>query len=104
MVLDGQLHAPVVGDDSTFIIEDDADAKTSGWRLLTVTLAKAHKTAGHSHWPCVVEGAPRIDPSKFGPQVLTANPDNPNELIERMNMLADGKQAADRKRLEDKVV
>ena len=96
LIVEGALHAPVVGDDSTFVLEDDPDEKARGGRLLVVTLAKRDKTGGHSHWPCVVAGAARIDPKSFGPQVITANPDDPQAIIEAMKLLEPGKERAQR--------
>ena len=101
LIVDGALHAPVLGDDSTYVVEDDPEETASGGRLVVVTLAKRDKTGGHTHWPCVVAGAPRIDTKGFGPQCITANPDNPQAVIEAMKLLEPGKQRA---QLENKVI
>jgi hypothetical protein len=90
VIVDGKLYAPAISDDSTFSLEDDPEAKADGGRLLLVSVAKRDKTGGHSHWPCVVEGAPRIDPSKFGPQVIAVNPDDSHGVIEKMKTLETG--------------
>ena len=82
----GLLYLPILSDESTFVVEDE---KESGGRtrLLTVTLTKRDKTGGKTHWPCIIHGAPKIDVDKFGVQVITADPNNPHELVESMKAM-----------------
>ena len=86
LVCAGALHKPILSDESTFVIEDESSGATHT-RLLTVTLTKRDATGGKMHWPCVVSGDPKIDVARFGPQLLTADPDCPQDLIEKMKMM-----------------
>jgi len=82
-ICDGELHASIISDESTFTLEDD-----TGGRLLTVTMTKAQPTKGHEHWKCVVKGQAVIDTSAFGVPLVTVNPNDRNEMLalqEQMN-------------------
>mmetsp|Transcript_22025 Transcript_22025/g.36380 ORF Transcript_22025/g.36380 Transcript_22025/m.36380 type:complete len:331 (-) Transcript_22025:331-1323(-) len=86
VVVDGQLHRQIIADESTYSIEDDATSG-EGERLVVLTLVKATKTGGKHHWSSVVEGDDAIDTARFGPQVLTADPNNPVEFAEHLKLL-----------------
>lgn len=69
LVLDGDLHAPVVSDESYFQIDADDDEHAS----ITVRLTKTKRTSANMHWPTVVVGEPEIDVSRFGDPVVAFN-------------------------------
>lgn len=79
VILDAELYAKCRPDDNTFTIEDDGDG-----RLVTVSLAKMQKTIANKHWKCVCVGEPEIDTSKFGPGVMSADPNDPNGIARLM--------------------
>jgi len=87
LVVEGRLHAAILSDESTFALEDAAAGSAEGGRCVIVTLAKAAKTAGKGHWPRVVEGGPAIDVSRFGAECVAVDPNNPQELLQRMEQL-----------------
>merc|ERR1740117_1488990 len=76
MICEGELHKSIISDESTFIIED----APGGERLLTVTLTKAEKTSGNEHWACAIKGQAKIDTKKFGPSIVTVNPNDPTAV------------------------
>ena len=55
-----------------------------------MTLVKAERTGGIGHWGCVVEGEGEVDTRAFGPQVLLADPNNPHDLVQHLDMLESG--------------
>lgn len=107
-ILNGELHAKVIADESTFSLEDaespperatpapspDAGAPapsadgapaaapvaTEKSRLVTVILTKLKRTMANQHWPSVVKGGPEIDVSAFGAPIRTFNPDDADGL------------------------
>lgn len=66
VLIDGATFAPIVPDDSTYVLEDEPE---EGGRRITVTLRKKTPTAGKLHWSCVVQGEPEIDVSRFAKEV-----------------------------------
>ena len=74
----GALHRPVVADEATWSIEEGQ---------LVVTLVKAQRTGGNSHWRCVVEGEAEVDTLQFGPSVLMADITNPGDFAKHYEML-----------------
>ena len=74
-MVSGELFAPVVPDECTFVLEDGPDADA---RRVIVTLTKATTTTSHEHWRSVVRGEAEIDPSRFGPKILTVDPTWPH--------------------------
>jgi hypothetical protein len=56
-------------------------------RQVVVTLVKAHRTGGNSHWRSVVEGEGEIDTTTFGPSVLMADLTNPHDFAQHLDML-----------------
>lgn len=71
-ICEGELHASVIADESTFEFEDDAQG-----RLLVVRLTKATPTKGTNHWMCAIKGEAIIDTSGFGVPITTVNPNDP---------------------------
>jgi len=63
-VLEGPTFAALLADDCTWTIED-ADSRSGGGRLVTLTLAKAQ---GMSWWPHVVTTEPKLDLGKVEPE------------------------------------
>ena len=56
-------------------------------RLVVVTLQKIQRTSANGHWKCVCLGEPEIDTAKFGPAVMTADPNDPGAIA---RMLQEG--------------
>ena len=80
----GQLHAPILSDESLFALEDDGGEG----RLLTVTMTKREPTKGSQHWPCAIKGEGVISTKDFGVPVTTVNPNDPaamKAVIEQLN-------------------
>ncbi len=91
-IVSGALHRSVCPDDCYYALEDEpapAGAAEGGARRrrVVVTLVKAERTGGVSHWTCVVEGEAEVDTSAFGPAVISADPCNPNEVAKGMDLL-----------------
>lgn len=80
-ILDGSLYKNVDADECTFTIEDDGDGRT-----VIVTLQKLQKTSANAHWKCVCIGEPEIS-TNFGPAIMTADPNDPNDIA---RMLQEG--------------
>ena len=80
-ILDGSLYKNVDADECTFTIEDDGDG-----RIVIVTLQKLQKTSANAHWKCVCIGEPEIS-TNFGPAIMTADPNDPNDIA---RMLQEG--------------
>ena len=78
-VCEGELHKNIISDETTFELTDQS-AADGGGRLLTVTMTKSVTTKGKDHWRCAIKGEARINPSRFGPSVVTVNPNDPNSM------------------------
>ena len=78
-ILDADLFKSVAPDDCTFTLEDSGDG-----RLVSVILQKLQKTSANGHWKCVCIGEPEIDTSKFGPSIMSADPNDPGGLARMM--------------------
>ena len=81
VILDGDLFKRCKPDDCTFTLED---AKDSDGRVVVVQLSKLQRTSAQGHWKCICLGEPEIDLSKFGPAVMTADPNDPNAIAQML--------------------
>ena len=83
VVLDGDLFKRCKPDDCTFTIEDAKPSDGDG-RIVVVQIAKLERTSANAHWKCVCLGEPEIDTAKFGPAVMTADPNDPNAIAKML--------------------
>ena len=95
LVIEGELHAPVLADEATYEIERDETAGESaeGWRLV-VRLVKFRKTRANQHWPSVVRGEAVIDVARFGEPVIAIDEGSKGDVSRYMRLIenmAEGK-------------
>jgi hypothetical protein len=82
VIMDGKPYKPIDPDECTWQIERGSHVKDAGAEAkkgdeLWVTLRKQKPTMKNMHWRCVVQGHKEIDTTKFGPRVMTIDPNDP---------------------------
>ena len=86
-ILEGELHASILPDDSTYQIDVDENGTT-----LKVSLEKMLKTKAKYHWPCVVKGEAVIDVAAFGEPVHSIDENSKEDVQKYMRMMDDAKE------------
>ena len=71
LILDGDLYAPILSDESHYTIEEAVD----GAETVAVSLTKATPTKANEHWKSVVQGESAIDTKEFGAPVVAFDED-----------------------------
>eukprot|EP00966_Prymnesium_polylepis_P315737 7295226-Prymnesium_polylepis.1 len=71
LILDGDLYAPILSDESHYTIEEAAD----GAETVAVSLTKATATKANEHWKSVMQGGSAIDTKEFGAPVVAFDED-----------------------------
>ena len=78
--MDGKPYAAVDPDECTWQIERGDKKGGKKGDEVWVTLKKQKPTMKSMHWRCVVQGHAEINPRKFGPAVMTVDPNNPESM------------------------